>query len=211
MIYLNISQYRSLQPRPRCKLWGVASFAASEMLLKGSKGFLHSSSHLRVNYSISNQMSKGIAAADDKIPHSQKYNPSYWSEEWAHHHLQRQPWVEAKPASCEETMQLTPDRKGFTCKVISALSHLQLFRKSLGGTGRTVANICVFGLRHACTGKCVLGCSNLQKMQTFHISLTASRHIEPSISTSHLIRHHLKVLSYSVCGKVLPKKMAQEK
>lgn len=49
------------------------------------------------------------------------------------------------------------------------------------------------------------------KMQTFHISLTASRHIEPSISTSHLIRHHLKVLSYSVCGKVLPKKMAQEK
>ena len=110
----------------------------------------------------------------------------------------------------KKQMQLTPDRKGFTCKVISAISHLQLFRKSLGGTGRTVANICVFCLRHACTGKCVLGCSNLQKMQTVHISLTASRHnIEPSISTSHLIRHHLKVLSYSVCGKVLPKKMAQ--
>ncbi len=49
-----------------------------------------------------------------------------------------------------------------------------------------------------------------KKKQTVHISLTALRHFEPSISTSHLIRHHLKVLSYSVCGKVLPKKTARK-
>lgn len=136
------------------------------MLLKGSKGFLHSSSHLCRNYSIgiSNQTSKGIAAADVKIPHNRTIMIQDTEVRSEHIITCRGSleWKQSLQVAEKQSMQLqlAPGRKGSTCKVISVISHLQLFRRSLGGTGRTVANICVFCLRNAYTGKCVLGCSN---------------------------------------------------
>ena len=115
--------------------------------------------------------------------------------------------MEAKPASCEETMQ-TEHQIGKVLLV--RLSLLSLIRNC---SAKALEELAALLAKHLCPSvfdtlapeSVSLAVQIFKRCKRFIFPLTASRHIEPSISTSHLIRHHLKVLSYSVCGKSVAK------